>query len=231
MADLTEVWGASHGISHRSFNISSREEYLYTDLSANRGSISSSKPLHSVTHDSIEIINQFQNFQGLVKKIRDVLKKQEENLADFLKYSEGSQSIPNVLDEYRRFLIHRGMMSEEDYTELTETGKRYIDIQQKILDAHVKVCKDEIVKTKEELDDAEKNLAVLRSFLVTGIKEMIPESQIRNHICPICMEKDINRVLVPCGHTLCSDCSQQVGTNCMNCRAIISKSIPIYFSV
>jgi len=53
--------------------------------------------------------------------------------------------------------------------------------------------------------------------------------------CSICYNREANRVLVPCGHTMCYGCYEQMEQNARNgeifcpfCRELIGNTIPKY---
>lgn len=45
--------------------------------------------------------------------------------------------------------------------------------------------------------------------------------------CPICLTHPLNRVIIPCGHTLCDACSPHVHT-CMLCRGSVDSIHPFF---
>jgi uncharacterized protein YjbI with pentapeptide repeats len=47
-------------------------------------------------------------------------------------------------------------------------------------------------------------------------------------LCQICMENKKNRVIVPCGHTLCAQCEKSIKNKCPFCRTIVDKIITLY---
>jgi len=62
---------------------------------------------------------------------------------------------------------------------------------------------------------------LLGSFTVQNVNS-IP-------ICTICTQERVCSVLVPCGHTYCSDCSQKQRQICYICRSSVRERIRIYF--
>ena len=46
--------------------------------------------------------------------------------------------------------------------------------------------------------------------------------------CSICMQRNVNRFLDPCGHTICSECLQECQDSCFICRSHIIQSRPLY---
>ena len=47
--------------------------------------------------------------------------------------------------------------------------------------------------------------------------------------CPICIQKEISMLVVPCGHTYCKQCSTKMDANCFICRQPIIKVSPLFF--
>ena len=58
--------------------------------------------------------------------------------------------------------------------------------------------------------------------------------KLRTKKCVVCMERDVSKVLIPCGHaSLCSECSQPRGlekmhTRCPECRSNIHQVVTIF---
>lgn len=48
--------------------------------------------------------------------------------------------------------------------------------------------------------------------------------------CTICMTKEVNHVVTPCGHTFCDECCRSQMTACFVCRVQIRDKIRLYFS-
>ena len=55
--------------------------------------------------------------------------------------------------------------------------------------------------------------------------------------CPICFEEEVDTCNVPCGHTLCSACSEKSAAEqrpslnrCPTCRAAVSMTVKLFFS-
>jgi hypothetical protein len=46
-------------------------------------------------------------------------------------------------------------------------------------------------------------------------------------ICPICMEREKNRVVFPCGHTFCQQCLSAL-SDCPNCRTAINGQMKFF---
>ena len=51
------------------------------------------------------------------------------------------------------------------------------------------------------------------------------------NLCSICVVREVDTCISPCGHTLCSQCSNKMlSKNCFVCRTEIDKNIKMFFS-
>ena len=67
-------------------------------------------------------------------------------------------------------------------------------------------------------------LAILKKTGVIGKEKgtEVPE-------CSICLDKKLNRVFIPCGHTTCETCAERlVGKACPMCKKLINQAIPLF---
>lgn len=244
MTDLTAAFGANHGIGGSAISngmddltsifMSGRLGMgsLYEDLSGSMPFVGRTpKPLDPSAYQSGEILTKFREFRTLVGDRKSTLKSLEETLAEIRKWAIGEESMTVKLDTFHHLLLDDGRTSQEQFEALQRARKVYFEAQKPVADGRIERLQEEITKVRQELDFAETNLGALRAFLTAGVRELIPEERIHNNLCPVCMEHDVNCVLVPCGHTLCRGCSDQVGTKCMTCRAAITKVNPVFFSI
>lgn len=86
---------------------------------------------------------------------------------------------------------------------------------------------DEKTKDKELI---EHRIEAFRKLVLTGLKEFVDPAQITRHVCPVCFDSEVNTVLYPCGHTLCSKCCVRV-RECPVCKAVTQGRTRLYFSV
>jgi hypothetical protein len=66
--------------------------------------------------------------------------------------------------------------------------------------------------------------------LLKGIVMLSTFQKPTGPICSICMIKDVNQAVTPCGHTFCEDCCRNQMTACYICRVQIRDKIRLYFS-
>eukprot|EP00981_Chlorochromonas_danica_P007846 scaffold1884_cov343-Ochromonas_danica.AAC.63 len=53
--------------------------------------------------------------------------------------------------------------------------------------------------------------------------------KLQHFLCSICLEKNIQRALVPCGHSFCDDCCAQLPRNrCPICRNNIQAKLKLF---
>lgn len=69
--------------------------------------------------------------------------------------------------------------------------------------------------------------AIIRSL---GITYNVIKNTPMNHTCPICISREVDVYLEPCGHTLCKTCSRMQNTHCHMCRTKIRTTRNIYYS-
>jgi hypothetical protein len=87
---------------------------------------------------------------------------------------------------------------------------------------------------EKEKDDLSRKLNALRKLITTGIHDLVKPEDVQKKMCPVCFDKEVNMVYVPCGHTYCNGCAEidrTRGAKCPQCRATINARIKIFFTV
>jgi hypothetical protein len=84
-----------------------------------------------------------------------------------------------------------------------------------------------------KIDRVTRKLNTLRKLIQAGLDELIDKDDANNKkMCAICFDREVDMVMVPCGHTTCNGCSDHNKTNkCMICRSVIQKRIKMFFSM
>ena len=83
-----------------------------------------------------------------------------------------------------------------------------------------------------DLDGVNTKLNGLRNLIQTGIKDIIKPEDMNKKMCPVCYDREVSMVMVPCGHTYCDGCSNyDYRAKCPQCRATINSRVKIYFSI
>lgn len=88
---------------------------------------------------------------------------------------------------------------------------------------------ENIIRKYFEVEDV---ISLFKEYKNTYIKMMllisfIPKEFMSKDTCSICLDNERNIVIVPCGHTCCSECSKTL-TSCMVCRGSIEKKQKIF---
>jgi hypothetical protein len=83
-----------------------------------------------------------------------------------------------------------------------------------------------------KIDKITKKLNTLRSLIQVGLDELVDKESANNKkLCAICFDREVDTVMIPCGHTSCNGCSNYNTVNkCMTCRSIIQKRVKLFFS-
>ena len=111
----------------------------------------------------------------------------------------------------------------------------HMDISMHIDKAIDSIC--EVIANKKAAADAELNglstkLNNLREVISVGMQDLIKPEDINKKVCPVCFDREVNTVLVPCGHTYCEGCLKYGAySRCPQCRETIQRRIKMYFTV
>jgi hypothetical protein len=113
--------------------------------------------------------------------------------------------------------------------------KKYLDLtaDYNIIQTNMK---KEINKKREkleaELDTVNSKLNGIRKLIQLGIEDLIKPEDVVKKMCAICFEREVNMVMIPCGHTYCDACSKyDYRAKCPQCRTTINSRVKIYFSI
>ena len=80
-------------------------------------------------------------------------------------------------------------------------------------------------ETYRMLMDRYKEWNVTRQLLISHQMLLSQEPK-----CSICIDRAVEYAVVPCGHTMCRECSLRIGTKCFLCRGNASQKIHLYFN-
>jgi hypothetical protein len=82
------------------------------------------------------------------------------------------------------------------------------------------------------IDVITKKLNALRVLIHAGLEDIVKTDDASKKMCAICFDREIDTVMVPCGHTSCSGCANYNHTGkCMHCRTHIQKTVKLFFSI
>jgi Zinc finger, C3HC4 type (RING finger) len=154
------------------------------------------------------------------------------------------------LEKRKTDVVHTKMMNEDKILEPIESLQHMIQIKHKInqmketyqrmmmeqselqqrinKENETSTLLDSYIKLQKDIHDLLTNLAMYRTIIKdTDSKEI-------EWICSICQTEKITHCISPCGHTYCSQCTEQLCRvkyiKCYICRQDVKHSTKIYFS-
>lgn len=94
---------------------------------------------------------------------------------------------------------------------------------------------DSVKMSQALINDLEKKrdeACVALNFLSSVASSFAPTREGRaeaNFCCPICFSNDVSIVFDPCGHSICSTCSEKTTSSfCHTCRVYVNKKIKLF---
>ena len=163
-----------------------------------------------------------------------------------------SESLDNInIENYNPEVLKNQCQMYKD--QMQQYASKFKSEQQEILDCENKLntlqtCKDKIESVCNdkgtiqhlsnlidllEIEQSEKKKQHIQTAKEYKYLFSIGPHFINNdpkHLCPICVNNEIDMAIVPCGHTLCSKCSLKCDLSlCYVCRNPIEKVIKLYY--
>lgn len=118
------------------------------------------------------------------------------------------------IDTFKNLTFNMG----KEYIRLQMIMKHTMDIERAALEA--------------ELDTVTSRINKLRVLIKTGIEDIIKPDDMNKKMCPVCYDKEVCMVMIPCGHTYCDMCSGiEFRSKCPQCRATINSRVKMFFSI
>ena len=166
------------------------------------------------------------------ERLSDILVKFKEfEFAEDCKtpHTEFKEKLEFHLDEFRQgvndvLAIQKKMSTIISETEdLMELRRRLRDHEKisEIVDEYIEGLNLEAIT--EEYQTVLKKVSEYRD-LFRGLRN------IERYMCSVCLEATIDTVLDPCGHTVCTLCSDRIGKKCPYCRGTVFKTKRLIFS-
>ena len=206
---------------------------------------------NELTDDEIKALKIVDRYKGLL--MLSVGKKKE--LCDMEEYLKSFEIISKEVNNHMNALSlsfvndignNNNDKDKDENSEIAEQLKtynlnmaNYIESKNKLVAINIDKITKKIEEIRTELDKYEREIAVIRQVITTGIRDIIDPDKAHadKKLCPVCFENEVNMCYVPCGHTVCNKCctsAKQMDRNknkCGTCRSIISGTVKIYFSV
>lgn len=174
--------------------------------------------LHGV---SDEDINEIKEVNKHVKKGRDLLDNLLKEHADCLSSIYELEQKTTALNEN----MHVQKMCMTTLAGLHEKFANYKDHLKEYEDLKTSVIEDLEAELASHVLNKERLETLLASLGLTyNILRLTPLT----HVCPICMNNEVDTYLEPCGHTLCTGCNRD--HFCHMCRTQVRSSRKLYYS-
>jgi hypothetical protein len=123
---------------------------------------------------------------------------------------------------------------EEGVDKVIKNQSAFLDPVNRLVQEKTHLLDLRLDELEKERDDLSRKLNALRKVITTGIHDLVKPEDIQKKICPVCFDKEVNMVYVPCGHTYCNGCAEldrTRGAKCPQCRSPINARIKIFFTV
>jgi hypothetical protein len=175
--------------------------------------------LHGLSDDEISDIN---NINTNVKKGKDLLLKTLGDLdicIDEIKQTETTIHITETaIRHIRQSLENLTRIHKELVNITTDFLQSLLEKQESIIN-DLNTSQGILICKKDKLE------AIIHSLSCTyNIIKNTPFT----HTCPICITREVDTYLDPCGHTLCRHCNKD--THCHMCRTRIRSTKSLYYS-
>ncbi len=158
-------------------------------------------------------------FSNWVRQTRAILEQWRQACQEYSTAEQKLKQEMSIFDEvHKKATLLLQLPQTEGYEQLATATEGYV---KHLFEEH------EIESTYQECITALKKITILSDAL-GSIRQMVNAST--EPLCPICFKDAVSVACVPCGHTLCTGCSQKQTTTCFVCRSVMSTRIKIFFS-
>ena len=183
--------------------------------------------IYEPSEEDNEIKNKFTDLLNTYKDFKNDIQKEKQKLLDSEKeFKISYEKIQKDLDkisDFKDFII-----------KLDEKHKDFIP--DKLNDSLTEIIK----KINDNNDHLEKKQKLVKqTFIYNSYLDVVKEFNSLNNgsTCNLCLGKQVNTYMEPCGHTACSDCIEELKRrnneyriNCFICRKEVYKFHKIYFT-
>jgi hypothetical protein len=177
-----------------------------------------------------ETIEACRNIERATIDGRDMLsEKLKEYMATKQKLSEVDVACDDVNESFAQV---KGAISKFEHTCLKyDRSSEIVDKLHASLSEVAKIQRDITDKISEDIVELE-NRRKTASEIIMRLSSTYRVLRSTNIMftCPICLERQVDRFLMPCGHTYCSTCMCGITDSCPMCRKPIQKIADLYFN-
>jgi len=170
----------------------------------------------------------FKNLNKQYAELNAAIAKEAEDKNFLIK---SVSSYKNSFKDIFQFYL-REKRTNESITSLQDTQNAMIKEVDLILKRFTETSDITVLSLEKKLDDTLRKLNIIRETITKGIQGIVKPDDMAKKMCPVCFDREVDAVLVPCGHTYCNGCSEYDRNNkCPQCRASVQRRIKIYFTL
>jgi hypothetical protein len=176
------------------------------------------------------LIKMTQEKLNLVKINEMVLNSVQNDIKQVLTFQTELQDFEKVIERlYSTNLLALGPEHSDTRKTMDTLLKTYHSSITRKLDSltqHENQLREELNMTMEKNSTALCLLEQIVSMVPHG-KKMLNATPLT---CTVCYDKEINQVLIPCGHLFCEDCTARSRTQCPMCRTNVNSKVTLRLS-
>jgi len=191
-----------------------------------RSKLYENKELFDDLPQPIEKDNDIEQLETMVTKGQQMLKDKIIEYSKLKGTLEQIQKDKHVFNDQnaiiKRSLMFMGEMNIEDTSIKTDIDNIYnqVDTLNKKINC---VYDQKLIDTRVGFDETTNKLLQLRK-----VYQVLKDSDV-SYTCPICLVKQVEMFLVPCGHCFCALCMGKIERQCFMCRKEYIKKSNLYF--
>lgn len=231
---IDTIAGADIGCAHTGTSLTGEGEICNT-LPVYENSMAISQRPPSVTLDTLSI-----NAKHIVDTMRSLtatIKRQTEDkdalLARVKSFTGGVSKFKDA--QHKLISIIFGEIPEnKELLELLLESRMNTEKVLEQIDSVINAnLQKKISVLNEHLEYNYQNRAELIKFMsesVRSVRELNGELN-KPNTCGVCYDKEVNTCLVPCGHTFCGNCTENMKDTCAMCSGKVERSVRMFLSI
>jgi hypothetical protein len=179
-----------------------------------------------VTLDTEKLVSRYNTLCEMSTNLEKALTEARRGYDEYINMEIDFNAISN---EFQKKTFSQGDESSiEDFNKWRSLQAAANTLRDDIVSKHKSKLETRLSEIKEKLDTVVAELNVIRNFIKTGVKELVPSDEIKPNMCIICLDNTISHALVPCGHTLCKECCDKIEEDCPSCRSQMTEVLKIF---
>jgi hypothetical protein len=208
-------------------------ESAYQSILAERDETLAPTPIGPpLTEDDI-LCNTNLQTATLFKKLNE---KYKEVVKELMDTNDTKKSLEESLVKLQKALqnIKDNCYDQDGSEEIISTQVPFLDSVNKVVKQKSHALSIKREELEKERDDIDRKLNALRKLITTSIHDLVKPEDVHKKICPVCFDKEVSMVYIPCGHTYCKQCSDLDNSRhakCPQCRSHINARVKIFFTV